>query len=384
MAEHMKSEDPVQRTSPEVKVQRRMSKLKIDTRMALTRKTTLGTTQKDPEEGAVSYRAYVPPSSFSPKTKTGPSPAFAGKVGSRFKDAHSHYRKNSNPNALENLNAGHKTWKAKGNVGMDSNKSPRFKGGIYKKPLTDNVGLGHEELKAKGGPKMAVTSPRKVRTWLKNKGNPDNEGAASLESAKVPSSFASGKKGTAFAGPVGKRFNDPNSYLKNADKIDDRSLAGHQEWKAKRGAGQYASDQSKRFEKGGIYKEALTDNIGLGHAKTKVKGAALSSTERKSTDWLKTKGLQGNEGSETFLSSPVRSDFNAPKTKSPTSAFSGTTGNRFKDVHSHLRRASRDDTREMLNGHKDWKPKKGVKMDASNKDRFTSGSIYQKSFSPIK
>jgi len=404
----------------QTEVRRNFQAVKLNTRMTLTRKTTLGHVEKDPEEGAVSYRAYVPPSSFSPQNKQGGvSSAFAGKTGTRFNDHQSHYRKTSSQTNVPSPVTSHRLWKAKGGVSIDKNPSPRFgKGGIYKKAQHDHIGLGHSKSPRNSkGANFSTISPRRTNDWLKKKGNSDGEGESSLQTASVRSSFNTKKKGTAFAGPVGKRFEDHHSHLKGAKDYDRRELSGHAQWIQKQqGKGQYDSDQKKRFEgHGAIYKESLTDHVGLTHSKivAKVvvlclplhyvvgviqkavfntffllfclmKGAVIPKEKRGTKKWLKTKGREGDEGEHHAMTSPLRSDFDKAKdNKSPSPAFAGKIASRFSDHHSHLKDSNKEDSREHL-GHQTWKTPKGLAM-ASTTERFSSyGSIYKKNFKPIQ
>jgi len=385
------AEDPVQMEEKfQTEVRRKFQAVKLNTRMTLTRKTTLGHVEKDPEEGAVSYRAYVPPSSFSPQNKQGGvSSAFAGKTGTRFNDHQSHYRKTSSQTNVPSPVTSHRLWKAKGGVSIDKNPSPRFgKGSIYKKAQHDHIGLGHSKSPRNSkGANFSTISPRRTTDWLKKKGNSDGEGESSLQTASVRSSFNTKKKGTAFAGPVGKRFEDHHSHLKGAKDDDRRELSGHAQWIQKQqGKGQYDSDQKKRFEgHGAIYKESLTDHVGLTHSKIVAKGAVIPKEKRGTKKWLKTKGREGDEGEHHAMTSPLRSDFDKAKdNKSPSPAFAGKIASRFSDHHSHLKDANKEDSREHL-GHQTWKTPKGLAMDTSTTERFSSyGSIYKKNFKPIQ
>lgn len=363
-------------------MQNRASKLRVNVpKIPLTRKTFLGHVEKDPEEGAVSFRNTQVISSFSPKTAS-PSSAFSGKIGNRFKDVHSHYKKPSG--SVERTGRGHKTWKPKGNaVSLGKNPSPRFStGGIYKKANTDDIGMAHKDRRKVKGSHNFSLSPARNMEWLNNKGNRAGEGEESFRSGPLPSTF-SGRKTQApggMGGKMGSRFTDHNSHLNKAKNVDHREQMSHKEWKSCKTGGPLSS-RSSRFVQGGIYKKSETDGIGPAHnLHTKTKGAGFSKDDRK-LNWMQAGGLAGDDGSETWLTNPVKSSFAkaAKPGSAATSSFGGKIGARFNDHQSHLKKATHVDERAQQ-GHTPWKPSKNnVKMDANLRERFESpGSIYKK------
>mmetsp|Transcript_35121 Transcript_35121/g.67934 ORF Transcript_35121/g.67934 Transcript_35121/m.67934 type:complete len:507 (+) Transcript_35121:102-1622(+) len=373
MTDYNDGQDPVTRREQSNTLRRGVSNLRINTRVALTRKTSLGTIEKDPEEGSVSYRSYSPPSSFRTNRRT-MSSAFGGKPGSRFDSPLSYVKKKRHGSSGS---LGHMKWTPKGGVSISKDASPRFsKGGIYKKASTDNLGRGHETIQAKGGPSFALQSGRKEKKWLRNKGNPRNEGETSAESTPVRSSFNSKKTDmdSAFAGKIGGRFSGHGSHLSGTNKEDNREMTGQSSWKTtKKGA--MDLQKSPRFNKiGSIYREANTDSVGMGHATMKAKGGPdFSHQSARKEDWLRNKGNPENEGEASAEAAVVRSSFASDK---KCTAFSGKVGSRFSDPQSHLAGTNKVDTRESL-GQKEWVGD-GSTSKISQAKRFDApGGIYK-------